>query len=189
MDDQDTQKPENQGLRALQKQTIVGMIAAAVLCGLIGSALWYGADGTLFVTADRYIDTSDRLAYVAKWSMVPAIFLMMGVGMIANKRFFTDDIDPLAGPNDRELQIWQRYTQNTLEQGFLLIVGFAAFAHITYPYWLRLIPIIAILFGIGRILFIIGYLIKPTFRATGFGMTFYPIVILYAITVYQYIYV
>ena len=45
---------------------------------------------------------------------------------------------------------------------------------------LGLIPVLAVLFGFGRLAFWIGYLMTPWGRAFGFGLTFYPTVAAYA---------
>jgi hypothetical protein len=188
MDENSRETPDVVDIRANQWRVAAGMLAALFLVGLVGGSLWYGSEGRLFVIVDRSLTLADRLSYVAKWSLLPAACVMMGVAMVANIRFFTSSIDPISGVDENALKVWRAFTQNSIEQAFLFIVGAAAFACITYQYWLRLIPILAILFVIGRIIFVIGYLIKPAYRATGFAMTFYPIVFLYAITTYLYIY-
>jgi len=188
MDERNVESPDTINIKRSQWQVAGGMIAAVCLIALIGGSLWYGLEGRLFVIVDRSLTLADRLSYVAKWSLLPAACVMAGIAMMANIRFFTQSIDPISGAEDRALKIWRAFTQNSLEQAFLFIVGAMAFACITYQYWLRLIPVFAILFVIGRIIFVIGYLIKPAYRATGFAMTFYPTVFLYGITAYLYIY-
>ena len=67
-----------------------------------------------------------------------------------------------------------------------MFIGVLAYSTVTYQYWLKLIPIIAVLFAIGRVLFFIGYALRPSWREAGFIMTFVPIVGLYGLTTYMF---
>ncbi len=171
---------EHESLVKAQIEVLMGMIVGTILAGLIAYFLW-----DVFEITTRRVELPERLGYAAKWSLLPGGCLLIGIMMIANFRFFTASIDPLSGQDDRVLRIWRRYTQNTLEQAVLFALGAAAYATVTYQYWLKAIPIIAVLFALGRGLFVIGYLIRPTLRAAGFAMTFYPIVGLYALSAYM----
>ncbi|MFN3233421.1 MAG: MAPEG family protein [Alphaproteobacteria bacterium] len=159
----------------------IGMALGVILTLIIFWLLW----DRIGITP-RQISLNERLSYAAKWCLVPGASLLLGIMMLANHRFFTRGIDRLSGSEDRTTQIWLRYIRNTLEQSVLFVIGILAFAPITYQYWLKAIPILAVLFGTGRALFIIGYFIKPTYRAAGFAMTFYPIIGLYGLCIYFY---
>ncbi len=177
----DSPNADSKPARRDQLVVAAGMILGAVLSLLIAWLLWHRIGIT-----PRQIGLDERLAYAAKWALVPGVCLLIGIMMIANLRFFTRGIDPLSGFEDKTFAIWQRYIRNTLEQSVLFVIGITAYSAITYQYWLKLIPIVAVLFVIGRALFVIGYLIKPTYRAAGFAMTFYPIIGLYGLTIYLY---
>jgi hypothetical protein len=120
-------------------------------------------------------DQAARLAYAARWLLVPALCLLAGVGMVANRRFFSNDaMDGTRAPQSKSLEINLRYNQNTLEQMALAAVAWAGLA-LTLPHErLGLIGMLAVLFALGRLLFWIGYLVAPWGRAIGFGLTFYP---------------
>lgn len=158
----------------------MGMTLGTILAAVIAYFMW-----DLFEITGRRVELAERLGYAAKWSLLPGGCLLIGVMMIANYRFFTPSIDPLAGNDDRILRIWERYTQNTLEQTVMFTLAAAAYATVTFQYWLKAIPIIAVLFVLGRGLFVLGYFIRPTLRATGFAMTFYPIIGLYTVSAYM----
>lgn len=174
-------------LKTSQRNVNIGVVVGLTLTCALAGFLWFGLEDHYFVIPDRQILLDERLAYAAKWTLLPAMCIILGIGKIAYQRYFSDAIDPTVQVNNRKLTIWRQYTQNTFEQAFLYVIGAAAFAPITPQYWLRLIPIIAILFVVGRILFAIGYLINPSYRSPGFGMTFYPIVLLYGMSIYFYI--
>lgn len=167
-------------LRRAQIEVALGMGLATIACAAIAWGLW-----DVFEITERRVDLAERLGYAAKWSLVPGGCLLIGVLMVANYRFFSTAIDPLTGSEDLVTQIWLRYTRNTLEQTVLYALGAFAYATVTFQYWLKALPIVAVLFVIGRGLFIAGYLIRPSLRATGFAMTFYPIVALYTVAGYM----
>lgn len=175
----DSDTPPN--LHRSQLEVLAGMAIGIGLGAGIGFLLWRH----LGVSA-RPAEIHERLAFAAKWSLVPAICLLVGIAMVANHRFFSRAIDPLDTTPDRTLAIWRHYLTNTQEQTVLFVIGAGAFAAVTPLYWLKAIPIIAALFALGRLLFIIGYLIRPTWRAAGFALTFYPIVGLYAVATWLY---
>ena len=125
-------------------------------------------------------DAGSRLAFVAKWLLVPGFALLAGVGMVANRRFFAPDaIDGTRAPESRLLEINLRYNQNTLEQAALVLIAWPLLALWLPADRLGLIPLLAVLFGVGRAAFWIGYLIAPWARAFGFALTFYPTVAVY----------
>ena len=120
-------------------------------------------------------DPAQRLAFAAKWLLVPGFALVAGVGMMAARRFFTSDaIDGTRTPESTSLEINLRYNQNTLEQVVLVLIAWPLLALYLPTDQLGLIPVLAVLFGFGRAAFWIGYLIAPWARAFGFALTFYP---------------
>ena len=120
-------------------------------------------------------DDAARLAFAARWLLVPALCLLAGVGMMANRRFFSSDaMDGTRVPENRSLEINLRYNQNTLEQAVLAAVAWTGLALVLPHERLGLIGMLACVFATGRALFWLGYLIAPWARAIGFGLTFYP---------------
>ena len=120
-------------------------------------------------------DNAARLAVAARWLLVPALCLLAGVGMMANRRFFSSDaMDGTRAPQNRSLEINLRYNQNTLEQAVLAAAAWIGLALVLPHERLGLIGMLAVLFAAGRVLFWLGYLIAPWARAIGFGLTFYP---------------
>ena len=120
-------------------------------------------------------DDAARLAFVARWLLVPALCLLAGIGMMANRRFFSNEaMDGTRAPENRSLEINLRYNQNTLEQAMLAAAAWIGLALALPHERLGLIGMLAVLFAAGRVLFWVGYLIAPWARAIGFGLTFYP---------------
>lgn len=116
----------------------------------------------------------DRLRLVAYWLVLPGLTLLAGVLAMASGRFFGGGIDGSRNPANPWLEINLRYNLNTLEQ--VVLAGIAWFGlAIGLPHEkLNLIPLLAILFALGRFTFWLGYLIQPVARAFGLLITFVP---------------
>ncbi|MDX1554689.1 MAG: MAPEG family protein [Xanthomonadales bacterium] len=116
-----------------------------------------------------------RLAFVGVWLLVPALAVLAFTIVTMLYRLFSPDA--IAGtrrPASRYLEINIRVTQNTLEQAFLAAVAWFGLALALPAGQLALIPVLAVLFGVGRILFWVGYQLDPAWRAIGFGLTALP---------------
>jgi len=142
-------------------------------------ALWQSGSAVSFFrpVAD---DTAARLALAVRWLLLPALCLLVGIGAVANRRFFSADaIDGSRTPSSRSLEVNLRYNQNTLEQFALASIAWLGLALALPRDQLSVIPALAIVFAAGRALFWIGYLISSWARALGFALTFYPTVVAY----------
>lgn len=156
----------------LRKQIFVasGMTAAVVTLMFLWLHL---ADLHLALPDDD--DQVSRLAFAARWLLLPALALFAGIAVVANQRFFVADaIDGARASQSRLLEITLRYNQNTLEQTVLAAIAWAGLALALPHEKLTLIPAMAIVFIAGRALFWIGYLIAPVARALGLGLSAYP---------------
>lgn len=123
-----------------------------------------------------------RLHLFALSALAPAIALTICIGRLASHRFFTpQDIDGsglTAGTDHAKLL--QALLQNTLEQLALALPVYAAWTQLAPRHLLALAPVAATLFLFGRLLFFWGYARGAPGRALGFGLTFYPSVLLLA---------
>ncbi len=155
-----------------------------VFAGMAGAtlllfALWQSGFAASFFkpAAD---DTAARLALAVRWLLLPALCLLVGIGAVANRRFFSADaIDGSRTPSSRSLEVNLRYNQNTLEQVVLASIAWLGLALALPREQLSIIPALAIVFAAGRVLFWIGYLMSSWARALGFSLTFYPTVVAY----------
>ena len=119
-------------------------------------------------------DLTARLAFVARWLLVPGLTLLAGVIAAARRGFYRDAIDGTRTPASHALEINLRYNQNTLEQTVLAAIAWVGLG-LTLPHdRLVLIPTMAALFGVGRIAFWVGYLLNPIARAFGMVLTVAP---------------
>ena len=125
-------------------------------------------------------EIADQLALLVKCSVVTTLPFIAAIIVVAaqrlNPRYLAGkDIKP-----DSALDINARVAQNSLEQFVLYFVGLGAMALYLTPKDAQTLPILATLFFIGRVLYWWGYHHNTYVRAFGFGLTFYPTVIVYA---------
>jgi MAPEG family len=157
----------------LRKQVLVGLGMAIAVIVLIALSRIPGAMALFPPPAAD--DDAARLAFAARWLLLPGLCLFAGIVTAANRRFFSEDgIDGSRTPPSRGLEINLRYNQNTLEQIVLAAIAWSGLALLLPHERLGLIGMLAVLFTLGRGLFWIGYLAAPWARAIGFGLTFYP---------------
>lgn len=155
-----------------QKGVIRGVIPAAA-----GTVLGLGGASLLIpMRALPADEPTARIAWALQWAVLPILTLMISIMRVANQRFSSpDDIDGsgLTAGADRVL-VLRAILQNTLEQAVLAVAAYLICATVMPPSWLRAIPVAALLFVAGRILFARGYERGAPGRATGFGLTAYP---------------
>lgn len=121
----------------------------------------------------------ERLAFASKWIALGALPLALAIASVGNARFHSQAIDPTAGKECRAMIINGRMVDNTVQQYLLFIVASLALAASLAGDKLGVIAAAAIVFVIARMVFWIGYRIRPVYRAAGFASTFYLNVILF----------
>ena len=151
--------------------TLVGnWVFAATFYGL-AKLFWHWQPGDWTV--------GDRIALVIKVAVFAILPAVLAICIVAAQR-----LDPsmwvgrMAKPNSA-LDINTRFILNSFEQFILFFIGMAALALYCPLKEARTLIILTILFVLGRILFWVGYHYNPYMRAFGFGITFYPTVMVY----------
>src|SRR5882672_4123048 len=132
-------------------------------------------------------DTASRLAYAARWLLLPGVTLMMGIMAAARRGFIRGAIEGTRTPDHYGLEITLRYNQNTLEQTVLAAIAWIGLALALPRDQLNVIPAMAYLFFFGRITFWIGYRLHPLARAFGMVLTALPTVIAYGWLVWRWL--
>jgi hypothetical protein len=154
-----------------QKGVIRGVVPAALLTVVVfcGAVL-------IPMSALPVDEPGARLSFASQWALLPVLTLMVSIMRVANHRFATpEDIDGsgLTTGTDRVL-VLRAILQNTLEQAVLAVGAYLVWAAVMPVGWLRAMPMAALLFVTGRILFARGYERGASGRAMGFGLTAYP---------------
>jgi hypothetical protein len=160
----------------LGKQLIggVGALAAAITLAL----LWRYRDA-FAGPGPESDDAQGRLAYMLTWLLLPGLSLLTGVVGAARRGFYRDAIDGTRTPASPALEINLRYNTNTVEQVLLAAIAWAGLALKLPSEMLFVIPMLAVVFFMGRLLFFAGYLITPMARAYGMVLTILPTIIAY----------
>ena len=106
--------------------------------------------------------------------MIPALFLLLfAVLDVMFHRVTTAVVDPLTGC-EHLLQTAKNNLSNTVEQVSILILSSVILiTFLESPEEMRLVPLYSLTFVIGRILFRVGYGIKPGLRAWGVHTNLY----------------
>jgi hypothetical protein len=156
-------------LRSQQRTVLVG---AGI--GVVALVVLYGGGYALLKPLSIADTIEARLALAVRCAVAPTLMLLAGIGRVANDRFASQAIDPTARKESDRMVIHGRYVDNTTQQ--LLLYGMASFGlalYLSFPL-LRMLPVMAASFAIGRVVFWIGYLKHPLYRAPGQAMTMYP---------------
>lgn len=115
----------------------------------------------------------ERLAYAFQWIALAALPLALAIGSVGNARFSSEAINPLAGKESPETAINCRVVDNTVQQYLLFSAAALAVAAGSTGDRIGVVAAAAITFVIARLIFWIGYRIRPVYRAAGFASTFY----------------
>lgn len=122
---------------------------------------------------------ADRLAFALRADLFVLVWLIAAVGNVANARFHSPkDIGGggLTEPSP-DFAIRRAILQNTHEQVTLAVGVHLVLATLLPHRTMGLIPILVLLFCLGRASFWRGYARGAAARAFGFGLTFYPTVL------------
>lgn len=154
------------------KRIIVGLSIALCIVGLGSYMNPFGYNETF--------EPINKLHIAILCCLVPTFFLAVSIGRLAKHRFLTpEDIDGGGlSAGTPQAKLLQSLLQNTIEQALLASLVYCAWAAVMPTTWLSTVPIAAIAFGAGRILFFSGYNRGAAARAIGFTLSFYPSLIM-----------
>ncbi|MGH6734560.1 MAG: MAPEG family protein [Methyloceanibacter sp.] len=113
---------------------------------------------------------------VAVFALMPAL---LAICIVAAQRLDPSMWVGRAPKPNSALDINTHFILNTFEQSILFVIGLAGLALYCPIEEARTLIILAVLFLAGRVLFWVGYHYHPYVRAFGFGITFYPTVMVY----------
>ncbi|ESN95035.1 hypothetical protein HELRODRAFT_179894 [Helobdella robusta] len=137
----------------------------------------------------NFDSVGDKIAYVIQCNLLSVCFIMRVVHKIGDTRRKSNQVNPLSSKDLHKIDVAVRVLQNTLEQFVINI-----FLQLISVTWfgsdeMKLIPICAFWFLLGRILFWIGYndpSDSRTKRAYGFALTFFPSVVLAMFCIFMF---
>ncbi|MGZ8416787.1 MAG: MAPEG family protein [Methyloceanibacter sp.] len=121
----------------------------------------------------------ERLELVIKIAVFALMPALLAICIVAAQRLNPNMWVGRAPKTNSALDINTRFILNTVEQSILFVIGLAGLAVYCPIEEARTLIILAVLFLTGRLLFWVGYHYNPYVRAFGFGLTFYPTVMVY----------
>ncbi|MGE3627632.1 MAG: MAPEG family protein [Hyphomicrobiales bacterium] len=140
---------------------------------LFAIAFYVGAKQVFFWQPESW-EVADRLSLIIKDAVFAILPAVIAVAIVAAQRLNPDMwVGQRVKPNSA-LDINTRFILNTFEQFTLYFTAQAALCLYAPIEEARSMPLLTVLFVLGRILFWIGYHKNPYLRAFGFGLTFYP---------------
>ncbi len=113
--------------------------------------------------------------------ILPTLFMFVSIGRMARFRFFSPDEIDGSGltKGSEDSLVLQSLLQNTLEQVVLAMAVYLAWCFLMPVSMLSAVPLCAVIFALGRILFFRGYTAGAASRAVGFALTFYSSALLF----------
>ncbi|MGH6831539.1 MAG: MAPEG family protein [Methyloceanibacter sp.] len=121
----------------------------------------------------------ERIELVIKIAVFALMPALLAICIVAAQRLDPSMWVGRAPKTNSALDINTRFILNTFEQSILFVIGLAGLAVYCPIEEARTLIILAVLFLTGRLLFWVGYHHNPYVRAFGFGLTFYPTVMVY----------
>lgn len=127
---------------------------------------------------------SGRIEFVLRYQAINLLFLVFVTYVVIARRLATGAINPLEG-NDHYVLAQTRVHSNTMEQYILTVFNQLVLATFLAPeLFLRVIPLLNVLFITGRILFWLGY---PKYRTCGVFINLCPVTLSTAYNVYGFL--
>lgn len=159
--------------KAKQPKRNVKVLPVYILQHFIG----YAITGTIlyggyyfycnYIPIPRSNDFSEKLLYAARYCTFPqAVFLLVVILRVIAKRALAGAVDPLAG-REHLVQTEKNILTNTVEQLLVFLLLVVTLTTYLDPSEMRIIPLYSLDFIVGRVLFMVGYNIKPRYRALG----------------------
>jgi hypothetical protein len=149
------------------------IVATGAASGIVGMVLLVWGLSSAIEPPALADTAADRIAYALRWAVVAILPYFAMVAAVGNARFLSEAIDPTLGKESQAMIVNGRVADNTLQQYVLFLVGMLGLA-VTLPIdRLSIVAAVAITFVVFRIVFWIGYRIKPLYRAPGFSSIAY----------------
>lgn len=159
-----------------QRSIVCQSALAVLLCAAVlgGSLLWLRPE-VVGVAASMRL--ADRLAFTLKWDLLIFMWLAGSVGAVSQKRFWTpaDRHGSAYGELSSALAVRSANLQNTLEQTVLASGAHLILATVLREDGMVLMPLLVLLFLVGRATFAVGYARGAIARAVGMVVTGAPI--------------
>ena len=150
-------------------------------------ATFYYAYNNVPIDTSGLKTNADKQAFAMQWLFLSGLSMLTGVAGVLHVRGNSSAMDPIEGNSEHLVEIPNRILRNTTEQFIIHAIGLLTLTTYLTPEGMKAIPILVVIFVLGRIFFWLGYHIKAMYRAFGFAMTFAPSVAVVIFCLYQFI--
>lgn len=145
------------------KQIATGFFTIAIL----GTSLWFIVPSPV---------SPDRIIYTLAWSALFSVPLFIGIHTTLIARFASEDL--IQGyASSKDLKFNQAYLSNTVEQTGVNVLTAFTLAMVVPIEFIKLVPIQACIFVVGRLVFYFTYKSDPKSRFVGFVVGYYVAVV------------
>eukprot|EP00062_Callorhinchus_milii_P013521 gi/632961712/ref/XP_007896913.1/ PREDICTED: transmembrane protein 79 [Callorhinchus milii] len=128
-------------------------------------------------------DLTSRITFTLRCNVIAIIPILLGVLMGSLSRLCSPTIGPLDS-NVRAVLIHQRYIGNSIEQFTIYCLNMLVMTTYLRQDQLKIIPILAGLFAVARLLYWVAAGLSSAYRGFGFGLTFFPTLAMVAYNLY-----
>lgn len=136
------------------------------------------------ISATHLKDYPSKLQFTFKYFILGVVWLVFCMWNVISKRFPSPAVNPTGG-YEHLTEEAKNILTNSLEQFIMnIIVQLSLISYLDEQETLKTIPLLNILFIIGRITFFLGY---PKYRAFGFWVTMWPMQIAMWITLNKFL--
>lgn len=156
-----------------RRRVLVGIATAVAVMIAAASAIWLLSAS---VTLDGSLEGRLRLGVIA--AVIVAGVVAIHVGRIAIRRFSSSDFIAGAASDapGSPLSIDKAVLSNSVEQAVMAVPTYMLLALVLPVEQLVAVPMLAVLFALGRMFFAARYKSGAAARSFGFALTFYPTV-------------
>lgn len=169
---------------------IIAFIAGVSSVSLVSVLLYYTLNGKITILQASKVwspaSFASKLEFTARYWILPVFWITFNILTVISRRIIHPSaLNPLAS-GEMYTRREQNILRNSLEQIVISIISqVIMLTYLEGEQVSRLIPMINVLFFVGRITFWIGY---PLYRTFGFVLTFLPSFLMVFFSLYRFLY-
>ncbi|CAL8297961.1 unnamed protein product [Lota lota] len=163
-------------------QLCLAMVAALVLFPLL---VW-GGYTLLPFDAPELKSTPLRLVYTLRCAFFATVPILLGVVVQGAARLRFGELKPLyqGSLESREVAAHGHYVNDSLSLYLFYFLQLSVMATYLNQECLKLVPLLTIIFAIGRLIYWVCLSLGSSVRALGFGFSFFPILVMLGVNLY-----
>nr|XP_056700638.1 uncharacterized protein LOC130473130 [Euleptes europaea] len=147
--------------------------ASAFVALLLGPWFLYGFYYFLPLQAPTCPDLASRIAFALRCLLIAGIPILLGIALRASSALCLDSLSPLDA-RSRTVLLHQMFVAASVDQFAIFCLNLVVTATFLPQEHLRLIPICAGLFSVGRFCYWVTLHLCSAYRGFGFGLSFFP---------------